>query len=451
MTECIQSSFEFAGPGRRTVVARFDGGTMSSDGGALLLQRTNQKLNLLARAAACFQDRRKPWLVKHQVEEMIAQRVYGLALGYEDLSDHDQLRQDPLLALVSGKQQVGEEALAGKSTLNRLELSTAEPSRYKKVHCQREALDELLTAVFVEAHPEPPEQIVLDLDVTDLPLHGHQEGRFFHGFYDSYCYLPLYIFSGEHLLCARLRTAGQDASAGSTEEVERIVQQIRQAWPQVRIIVRADSGFCREELMKWCEKNSVDYVLGMARNERLRGLIGEPMAEAARLYEQSKQPARVFAEFSYRTHKSWSRQRRVVAKAEQLEDKENPRFVVTSLQAQDWPAQRLYEELYCQRGEMENRIKEQLTLFAARVSAETLAANQVRMYLSALAYVLVHGLRRLGLKGTEWARAQAPTIRLRLLKVAARIRITTRKVWISLASSFPLQNIFAHAWGQLRC
>jgi hypothetical protein len=424
---------------------------MSSDGGALLLQRTNQKLNLLARAAASFQDRRKPWLVKHQVEEMIAQRVYGLALGYEDLSDHEQLRQDPLLALVSGKQQVGEEPLAGKSTLNRLELSTAQPSRYKKVHCQREALDELLTAVFVEAHPEPPERIVLDLDVTDLPLHGHQEGRFFHGFYDSYCYLPLYIFSGEHLLCARLRTAGQDASAGSSEEVERIVKQIRQAWPQVRIIVRADSGFCRDELMAWCEENSVDYVLGMARNERLRGLIDEQMAAAARLYEQTQQPARVFAEFPYRTHKSWSRRRRVVAKAEQLEGKENPRFVVTSLQAQDWPAQRLYEELYCQRGEMENRIKEQLTLFAARVSAETLAANQVRLYLSALAYVLLHGLRRLGLEGTEWARAQAPTIRLRLLKIAARIRITARKVWISLASSYPLQNVFAHAWGQLRC
>jgi hypothetical protein len=250
--------------------------------------------------------------------------------------------------------------------------------------------------------------------------------------------------------CARLRTAGQDASAGSTEEVARIVEQIRQAWPQVRIIVRADSGFCREELMKWCEQNNVDYVLGMARNERLRGLIEEEMAEATRLHEQTRQPARVFAEFPYRTHKSWSRRRRVVAKAEQLEGKENPRFVVTSLQAQDWPAQRLYEELYCQRGEMENRIKEQLTLFAARVSAETLAANQVRLYLSALAYVLVHGLRRLGLQGTEWARAQAPTIRLRLLKIAARIRITTRKVWISLASSFPLQNIFAHAWGQLR-
>ncbi len=450
MTECIQSSFEFAGPGRRTAVARFDGGTMSSDGGALLLERTNQRLNLLERAAACFQDRRKPWLVKHGVEQMLAQRVYGLALGYEDLSDHDQLRQDPLLALLSGKQQVGAEPLAGKSTLNRLELSSAKPNRYKKIHCRRQALDELLTAVFVEAHPEPPQQIVLDLDVTDLPLHGHQEGRFFHGFYDSYCYLPLYIFSGEHLLCARLRTAGQDASAGSSQEVKRIVKQIRQAWPQVRIIVRADSGFCREGLLKWCEKNKVDYVLGMARNERLRGLIDEEMAEAARLYQQTRQPARVFAEFPYRTHNSWSRQRRVVAKAEQLEGKENPRFVVTSLGAQDWPARRLYEELYCQRGEMENRIKEQLTLFATRVSAATLAANQVRLYLSGLAYVLVHGLRRLGLAGTEWARAQATTIRLRLLKIAARIRITTRKVWISLASSYPLQKVFAHAWGQLR-
>jgi hypothetical protein len=431
-------------------VARFDGGTMSSDGGALLLERTNRRLNLVGRAAACFQDRRKPWLVKHRVEELIAQRVYGLALGYEDLSDHEQLRQDPLLALLSGKQQVGAEPLAGKSTLNRLELSTGKPNRYKKISCQRKALDELLTAVFVEAHAEPAEQIVLDLDVTDLPLHGHQEGRFFHGFYDSYCYLPLYIFSGEHLLCARLRPAGQDASAGSTKEVKRIVKQIRQAWPQVRIVVRADSGFCREGLLKWCEKNQVDYVLGVARNERLRGRIDAEMAAAARLYEQTQQPARVFAEFRYRTHKSWSRQRRVVAKAEQLEGKENPRYVVTSLGAEQWPAQRLYEQLYCQRGEMENRIKEQLTLFAARVSAATLAANQVRLYLSALAYVLVHGLRRLGLRGTEWARAQAPTIRLRLLKIAARIRITTRKVWISLATSYPLQNIFAHAWGQLR-
>lgn len=449
MTECIQSGFEFAGPGRRTVVARFDGGTMSSDGGALLLRQTDQRLKLVARAAAYFQDRRKPWLIEHQVEELLAQRVYGLALGYEDLSDHDQLRQDPLLALLSGKQQV-DRPLAGKSTLNRVELSTAQPSRYKKVHCRGETLDELLTAVFVEAHPQPPEQIVLDLDVTDLALHGHQEGRFFHGFYDSYCYLPLYIFSGEHLLCARLRTAGQDASAGSKQEVERIVKQIRQAWPQVQIMLRADSGFCREELMRWCEENGVDYVFGLARNERLRGLIDEEMAEAARQQQQTQQPARVFAEFSYQTHNSWSRARRVVAKAEQLAGKENPRYVVTSLPAENWPAQQLYEELYCQRGEMENRIKEQLWLFAARVSAETLAANQVRLYFSALAYVLLHGLRRLGLRGTEWARAQAPTLRLRLLKIAARIRITARKVWVSLPSSYPLQRVFAHAWGQLR-
>jgi hypothetical protein len=450
MTECIQSGFEFAGPGRRTVVARFDGGTMSSDGGALLLRQTDQRLKLVARAAACFQDGRKPWLIEHQVEQLLAQRVYGLALGYEDLSDHDELRQDPLLALLSGKKRVGEEPLAGKSTLNRLELSTAEPSRYKKIHCQREALDELLTAVFVEAHCEPPERIVLDLDVTDLALHGHQQGRFFHGYYDSYCYLPLYIFSGEHLLCARLRTADQDAAAGSKEEVERIVKQLRQAWPQVQIVLRADSGFCREELLAWCEENGVDYVFGLARNERLRGWIDEEMAEAARQQQQTQQPARVFAEFSYQTHNSWSRARRVVAKCEQLEGKQNPRYVVTSLASEAWPAQRLYEELYCQRGEMENRIKEQLWLFAARVSAETLAANQVRLYFSALAYVLLHGLRRLGLQGTEWARAQAPTLRLRLLKIAARIRITTRKVWISLASSYPLQRVFAHAGGQLR-
>jgi len=451
MTECTPSSFEFAGPGRRTVVARFDGGTMSSDGGALLLQQTDRRLNLLGRAAACFEDRRKPWLIEHRVEEMLAQRVYGLALGYEDLSDHDQLRDDPLLALLSGKKRLGDEPLAGKSTLNRLELSSEEPSRYKKIHCQREGLDELLTAVFVEAHREPPERIVLDLDVTDVTLHGHQEGRFFHGYYNSYCYLPLYIFSGEHLLCARLRTADQDAAAGSQQEVERIVAQIRQVWPQVAIILRADAGFCREELMAWCEENGVDYVFGLARNERLRKRIEEEMAEAARQQQETQQPARVFGEFSYQTRESWSRARRVVAKAEQLEGKENPRYVVTSLGAEQWPAQPLYEQLYCQRGEMENRIKEQLWLFADRVSAETLAANQVRLYLSALAYVLLHGLRQLALRGTEWGRAQAPTIRLRLLKIGAQIRITARKVWISLASSYPLQNIFAHAWGQLRC
>jgi hypothetical protein len=451
MTECTQSSFEFQAHFSRQVVGRFDGGTMTSDAGAVLLRETDRRLNLLPRLAACFEDWRQPWLVSHTVPEMVAQRVYALALGYEDLSDHDQLREDPLLAVLSGKQRIGEEPLAGKSTLNRLELGGEAPSRYKKIHYRQEAIDELLTQVFLEAHAEAPEQIILDLDTTDLPLHGHQEGRFFHGYYDSYCYLPLYIFAGEHLLCARLRTADQDAAAGSKDEVERIVRQIRAVWPTVRIIVRADSGFCREELMKWCEDHGVSYVVGFARNERLRRIIEPQAQQAARLQAQTGTPARVFTEFSYQTTTgSWSRSRRVVAKAEQLEGKENPRFVVTNLSAEEWPAQRLYEDLYCERGEMENRIKEQLSLFAGRVSAETMRANQLRMYFAAMAYVLTYGLRRLGLKGTELERAQATTIRLRLLKIGAQIRITVRRVWLSMASSYPLQRLFGQVYQNLR-
>jgi len=451
MTECTQSSFEFQAHFSRELVARFDGGTMSSDGGAVLLRETDRRLNLLARLARCFEDRRQPWLISHTVQEMVAQRVYALALGYEDLSDHDQLREDPLLAVLSGKPRVGEEALAGKSTLNRLELGGEAPSRYKKIHYRPEAIDELLMRVFLEAHPEAPEQIVLDLDTTDLPLHGHQEGRFFHGYYDSYCYLPLYIFCGEHLLCARLRTADQDAAAGSQAEVERIVGQIRAVWPEVRIIVRADSGFCRDESMKWCEEHEVKFVVGFARNERLRRMIEPQMQAAAQLYQQSGKPARVFTEFPYQTTTgSWSRSRRVVAKAEQLEGKENPRFVVTNLNSDQWPTRQLYEELYCERGEMENRIKEQLSLFAGRLSAETMRANQLRVYFAAMAYVLMHGLRRLGLKGTELERAQATTIRLRLLKIGARIRITARKVWLSMASSYPLQRLFGQVYQQLQ-
>lgn len=452
MTQCTQVSFEFAEHFSREVVARFDGGTMTSDAGALLLREADRRVNLLARLAQCFDDHRKPWLVRHSVSEMVAQRVYALALGYEDLNDHDQLRGDPLLGVLSGKPGKGEEVLAGKSTLNRLELSTGQPDRYKKIHVRQEAIDGLLVDVFVEAHSTPPEQIVLDLDVTDLPLHGHQEGGFFHGYYDEYCYLPLYIFAGEHLLCARLRTADQDAAAGATEEVERIVGQIREKWPQVRIIVRGDSGFCREELMAWCEEHEVGYVLGFARNERLRRIIDASMREAAWLQQETGRPARVFTEFLYQTTTgSWSRARRVVAKAEQIEGKENPRYVVTNLSVEEWVAQALYEELYCARGEMENRIKEQLSLFATRVSAETMRANQLRLSFAGCAYVLVHALRRLGLKGTDLERAQATTIRLRLLKIGARIRVTVRKVWLSMAASYPLQALFQQAWGQLRC
>jgi hypothetical protein len=452
MTQCTQDSFEFEAHFSRGVVARFDGGTMTSDGGALLLRQTDRRLNLLSRLAACFDDQRSPWLISHSVQELVSQRVYGLTLGYEDLNDHDQLREDPLLAVLSGKRHLGEETLAGKSTLNRLELSTEQPSRYKKIHCRAEAVDELLSTVFVEAHDAPPERVVLDLDVTDLPLYGHQEGRFFHGYYDEYCYLPLYIFAGEHLLCARLRTADQDASAGSLEEVVRIVGQLRAAWPEVEIILRADSGFCREELMKWCEGHGVGYVFGFARNDKLRRIIAAEMEEATRQQAATGKPARVFTEFLYQTTTgSWSRARRMVAKAEQIEGKENPRYVVTNLSTDEWPARRLYEDLYCERGEMENRIKEQLSLFATRVSAETMRANQVRLYFSAMAYVLMHGLRRLGLKGTELARAQATTIRLRLLKIGAQIRVTARRVWLSLASSYPLQPLFAQVWTALRC
>ena len=445
MTECTQSSFEFQAHVSRAVRAQFDGGTMTSDAGGLLLRETDRRMKLLPRLAECFLDGRNPARVQHTVREMVAQRVYGLALGYEDLNDHQQLRQDPVLKLLAGQPDL-EAPLAGKSTLNRLELSTGAPDRYKKITFWKQALDELLVDVFLEAHASPPEEIVLDIDTTDVALHGNQEGRFFHGYYDHYCYLPLYIFCGEHLLCARLRQANIDASAGSLHELRRIVEQIRQRWPQVRITLRGDSGFCRDELMSWCENNAVDYVLGFARNSRTRALVAEALVQARQQWEQTRQPARVFVEFSYETASgSWSQPRRVVAKAEHIDGKENPRYVVTSLSSQDWPARKLYEELYCARGDMENRIKEQFVLFADRVSAESLRANQLRLYFSALAYVLVSGLRRLGLKATELATAQAATIRLRLLKIGALVRVTVRKVWISLPRSYPWPELFAQA------
>src|SRR6266852_888800 len=409
-TECTQRTFQLHSRSGRDVVARFDGGTITSDGGGVLLGEVERRTAIVRQFAACFTDHRDPELVEHKVEELVAQRVYGLALGYEDLNDHDELRTDPLLATLVGKKDpsgadrvrgrdVGK-ALAGKSTLNRLELTTQDAgpeSRYKKIVVNGAAVDRLLVEVFLQAHEQPPERLVLDLDATDTPLHGKQEGRFFHGYYGHYCYLPLYIFCGEHLLCARLRPSNQDASAGSIPEVERIVQQIRSQWPRVRIIVRADSGFCREELMAWCESHRVDYVLGFARNERLRRKIAGAMREAKREHQRTAKPARVFTEFLYRTRNSWSRSRRVVAKAEQIEGKENPRFVVTSLGSSEWLAQALYEQLYCARGEMENRIKEQLSLFSDRLSTETMRSNQLRLYFSSLAYVLLHALRRIAL------------------------------------------------------
>jgi hypothetical protein len=397
--------------------------------------------------------------VEHSVEQLVSQRVYGLALGYEDLNDHEQLRHDPLLRLLAGKPDVEDSPLGGKSTLNRLELSDGTPSRYKKITFWKDSIDELLVQVFLESHGTAPEEITLDVDATDFPLHGEQEGRFFHGYYDSYCYLPLYIFCGDQLLCARLRQSNRDAAAGALAEIQRIVGQIRAAWPQVKIILRGDSGFCRNELMSWCEANRVDYVFGLARNQRLRRIIGPQMWEATQQWQQSGQPARVFTEFGYQTKKKknkdgkpggWDRERRVVAKAEHIDGKENPRFVVTSLSAEEWAAQSLYETLYCARGDMENRIKEQFSLFADRVSSETMRANQMRMYFSAVAYVLVCGLRRLGLKGTELAQAQVSTIRTRLLKVGARVRVSVRRIYLSMTASYPWQGLFAQVHAQLR-
>jgi len=452
MTECNQSRFRFATHEGREVVAEFNGGVISSDGGALLLQETDRRMNVLPRLRQCFLDGRNPALVKHEVGQMLAQRVYGLALGYEDLNDHEQLRHDPLLSLVAGKTDPASEPLAGKSTLNRMELGDGTPDRYKKITFWRDAIDDLLVDVFLETHESAPEQIVLDIDTTDFAIHGQQEGRFYHGYYDHYCYLPLYIFAGEHVLCARLRRSNIDPSAGSRKEIERIVARLRSVWPEVKIILRGDSGFCREELMAWCEGNGVDYVFGMARNVRLERIVADALEQARQQFEQTQQPARVFIEFEHETVSgTWSQRRRVVAKAEHIDGKSNPRFVVTSLVAEAWAARQLYEDLYCARGDMENRIKEQFVLFADRVSTATLRANQLRLYLSVFAYALVSGLRRLGLKATELATAQVGTIRLRLLKIGAQIRVSVRKVWVQLASSFPRQNLFAQVLTHLRC
>jgi Transposase DDE domain group 1 len=453
-TQCNAEQLEFAGVERRRVVAAFDGGLVSSDAGALLLGRTDEAIGLIDQLAGCFIDGRDPELIEHSVRTLVGQRVFGMALGYEDLNDHEHLRHDPVMGALLGKLTARRSdcaALAGKSTLNRLELYPLESvSRYHKIRPDGTAMERLWTQLFLDAHREAPGEIILDLDATDDPLHGHQEGRFFHGYYDSYCYLPLYIFSGEHLLCAKLRRANIDGAAGARAEIERIVAQIRERWADTRIILRADSGFCRDELMHWCEENRVDYVLGLARNARLVRAIGAELQAAKLESQQTQRPARRFKELVYRTRKSWSRPRRVVAKAEQTGDKSNPRFIVTSLSIESWPARALYEDLYCARGECENRIKEaQLDLFADRLSAATFRANQLRLWLASAAYVLMHALRRIGLKGTTLARACANTIRLKLLKIGAVVTVSVRRVKLAMSEACPHQREFIAAFHAL--
>jgi hypothetical protein len=453
-TQCSRDLFGYEVVEGRQVVAAFDGGEVTSDAGALLLGATDRAIGLVTRFAACFADGRTRSQIEHSVEAMVSQRVFGIALGYEDLIDHDQLRHDPVLAALAGKltgRRKNCAPLAGKSTLNRLEHAPLAPSRYHKIGHNVAAIEGLFVDLFVEAHKTPPTEIILDLDATDDPLHGHQEGRFFHGYYDCYCYLPLYVFCGRHLLAAKLRRSNIDASAGTVTEIERIVAQIRTGWPRVKIVLRADSGFARDELMTWCEANAVDYVFGLARNERLVGTIAAKLAAAKAESLAQGAPARRFADFFWSTLDSWSQQRRVVAKAEHLPKGANPRFVVTSLAASTIDARTLYEDVYCARGEIENRIKEQqLDLFADRTSAATMRANQLRLWFTSVAYVLVEALRRIGLRHTQFATATCGTIRLKLLKIGAQVRRSVRRIKLAMASAFPYQAEYHLAYLYLK-
>lgn len=459
-TQCKADSVEFGTVEGRKVVAAFDGGAITSDAGALLLGATNKAIGLIERFAGCFRDARDQNGIEHSLVTLVGQRVFGIALGYEDLNDHDELRHDPVLAVLAGKLRARRRsdcaALAGKSTLNRLEHAPEEgpayaPSRYHKISHDTVAIEALFVTLFLEAHTTPPERIILDLDATDDPLHGHQEGRFFHGYYDCYCYLPLYIFCGRHLLAAKLRRSNIDASAGAKEEIARIVAQLRKRWPQVEIWLRADSGFARDALMSWCEENGVHYVFGLARNARLVGEIELELSAATEVSRETGRPARCYTEFAWLTLDSWSRSRRVIAKAEATRGEPNPRFIVTSLGADQVAAQALYEDIYCPRGDMENRIKEcQLDLMADRTSASTMRANQLRLWFASFAYVLISALRRIGLAGTELARATAGTIRLKLLKIGARVKVSVRRVKIALTSACPQADVFMMAHEKLR-
>jgi Transposase DDE domain group 1 len=455
-TNCSALPLAFEGFEGRQVVGVFDGGAVASNGGGALLREADRAIGLTRQVARCFRDERNPEQVVHHLETLVAQRVHAIALGYEDLDDHETLRHDPVLGLLSDTlepKRADVATLAGKSTLNRLEHGLKEGfSRYHKISVIDAALEKVFLDIYVAAHKSPPPRIVLDLDATDDPLHGNQEGRFYHGYYRSYCYLPLYVFDGRHLLVAKLRTADRDASAGAKEEIARVVAHLRRVWPEVEIWLRADSGFARDDLMSWCEENRVDYVFGLARNKRLETMIAGELAEAEAACAATGKAARLFKQLDYRTRDSWSKSRRVVAKAEHLEKGANPRFIVTSLSPERIGGRELYEQVYCARGEMENRIKEcQLDLFADRTSAAAMRANQLRLWLASLAYVLMEAVRRLALQDTELASATAGSIRLKLLKIGAVVTVSVRRIKLAFASACPAKNVFTRALHRLRC
>jgi hypothetical protein len=447
--ECSAGRLDFGTVEGRLVEAAFDAGLVTSDAGALLLGATDRAIDLVGRFASCFHDERRREYIEHEVATLVGQRVFAIALGYEDLNDHDELRHDPMMAVLAGKLVARREdcaPVAGKSTLNRLELSRLQPTRYHKISHNPAAIRTLAIDLFLEAHERAPKQIILDLDATDDPLHGEQEGRFFHGYYDCYCYLPLYMFCGRHLLVAKLRRADRDAAAGAVEEVARVVAQIRARWPRTCIVLRADSGFARDDLMTWCEASNVDFVLGLARNERLVANIDTELGRVVAKSRRSGRPERRFKSFMWMTRTTWSRRRRVVAKAEATQGEANPRFVVTSFTRRECKAKHLYEKVYCARGDMENRIKEcQLDLFADRTSAATMRANQLRLWFYSMAYILLCAMRRIALHDTAFANATCGTIRLKLLKIGALVRISVRRIKIAMASACPAAQDWSRA------
>ena len=439
MTECNENPIEFSSLGRKQVVADFEGGSITSDGGALLLREVDRHLGLIDKLNAALPDPRDPSKVVHEQRHLLARRILGIALGHEDLNDHQHLRDDPLVQAATGRGVDPDQPLASPATLCRLENRATD----------RKALSDLaavLVDVFVASHAsheQPPEELVPDFDATDDEAHGHQAGRFFHGYYDCYCFLPPYVFCGDHLLVAYLRPANIDASKHSRAILKLLVTRLREAWPRVRITVRADSGFCRWRLMRWCDRHGVNYVPGLAKNKALERLSAGTLLRGRLSFEETGEKRRLFEEFTYAAG-TWDRHRRTILRHEHDEHGPNPRYVVTNLQGEGYEAQALYEGTYCGRGECENRIKEQqLDLFAGRTSCHEFLPNPFRVLLSAAAYVLVDHLRRLGLRGTELEQAQAGTIRLKLLKVGARVVSSVRRVVLHLSGGFPLRDLFA--------
>ncbi|MFW6235390.1 MAG: IS1380 family transposase [Desulfovibrionales bacterium] len=426
MTKSTSNAIGFPGCRGRKVEAVFSGQTISSEGGGLLLSAADKKIDLLHRVAKRFPDLRRRSSCKHSVEALLKQRVFALALGYEDLNDHDELRHDPVLQTAVGR----DVDLASASTLCRFENQVEKQALWN--------LSSVLVDIFIESHKKPPSEIILDFDSTDDRVHGNQEGRFFHGYYNHYCFLPLYVFCGDHLLAAYLRPSKIDNAKHALGILKLLVQRIRQAWPTVRIIYRGDSGFCRWKAMRWCDKNEVDYILGLAKNSRLGALADSFIGKARSRFIETGKKQKLFGEFQYAAG-SWDRERRVIVKAEHLSKGSNPRYVVTSLK--DDP-EKLYQR-YCARGEMENRIKEQqLYLYADRTSCSAWLPNQFRVLLSALAYTLLDAIRRLGLNGTEMARARCDTIQLKLLKIGAAVLRNTRRVRLLLSESYPYKKLF---------